>query len=142
MDSSVKNTQETIVDSGVARIKAVIHHQVPVSDLQNAAKWYVTTLGFELEREISSESTMAFLHLPDRGAAVHLVKTDDSTRLRITTEGKENYIIGFYCENIRALQQKLIDSGSSATLEDAGDCGWWLYFSDIDGNRYFAAEDK
>jgi len=40
------------------------------------------------------------------------------------------------------LQQKLIDSGITATLEDGGGCGWWLYFSDIDGNRYFAAEDK
>ncbi|QYR22718.1 VOC family protein [Paenibacillus sp. sptzw28] len=123
-------------------IKTVIHHQVPVSHLENAAQWYVNILGFELERPINSESKMAFLHLPDRGAAVHLIQTDDKTRLRISTEDKDNYIIGFYCENISELQQKLTDSGSPATLEDAGGCGWWLYFCDIDGNRYFAAEDK
>lgn len=123
-------------------IKSVIHHQVPVSHLEKAAQWYVNVLGFVLERPIDAGSRIAFLHLPDRGAAIHLIQTNDSTRLRIATEEKDNYIIGFYCENIRELQQRLIDSGCPAALEDGGRCGWWLYFSDIDGNRYFAAEDK
>ncbi|GAA4829460.1 hypothetical protein GCM10023310_02990 [Paenibacillus vulneris] len=123
-------------------IQSVIHHQVPVHDLERAANWYVNVLGFVLERPIVAGSTMAFLHLPDRGAAIHLIQTNDPTRLVIPTEGKDNYIIGFYCENVKELQQKLIDSGITATLEDGGGCGWWLYFSDIDGNRYFAAEDK
>jgi predicted enzyme related to lactoylglutathione lyase len=123
-------------------IKTVIHHQVPVSDLQRAVTWYVNCLGFELEREISSDSKIAFLHLPDRGAAVHLIQTNDKTRLSISSENGDNYIIGFYCENIKELQQKLSESGSQATFEDAGECGWWLHFSDLDGNRYFAAEDK
>ncbi len=123
-------------------LKTVIHHQVPVSNLEKAAKWYVDILGFELEKQIDSESKIAFLHLPDKGAAVHLIQTYSKTRLSIETAEKDNYIIGFYCENIKELQTKLINSGSTATFEDADGCGWWLYFSDIDGNKYFAAEDK
>jgi predicted enzyme related to lactoylglutathione lyase len=49
-------------------IKTVIHHQVPVSDLQRAVAWYVNCLGFELEKEISNDSKIALLHLPDRSS--------------------------------------------------------------------------
>lgn len=125
-------------------ITNVIHHQVPVSNLEKAAQWYVDILGFELEKPIDSESKRAFLHLPNKGAAVHLIQTDSKIRLGIETASaeKDNYVIGFYCENIKELQTKLMNSGSTVILEDAGSCGWWLFFNDMDGNKYFAAEDK
>ncbi|GIP38981.1 hypothetical protein J31TS4_22610 [Paenibacillus sp. J31TS4] len=123
-------------------LKTVIHHQAPVSNLEAAVEWYVNVLGFELQKPISPGSTIALLSLPERGASVHLIQTTDQTRLGLPSEEKDNYVVGFYCERIRELQQKLIESGCAAMLEDAGGCGWWLYFADPDGNRYFAAEDK
>lgn len=113
----------------------ISHVQVPVQDLEKAAEWYVQYLDCEF---LANFGDFALVRFKNDGVNIFLWKTSDETTASFTVNGKPRATIGFEVDDMDALREKILQSGTRieedglAAPDDEG--RRFLIFTDLYGN--------
>ncbi|MBH5319593.1 VOC family protein [Paenibacillus sp. GSMTC-2017] len=124
-------------------LKRVLCNYLPVSNVDQAAKWYADTFGLTVKKR---EPEGAILVLGDGQWIFLLESTSHSSANFITNqwdgEGYEMFSLTFEVDNIVDLHKKLRDTGAEAQpLVDHDGCGLQFKFKDPDGNKFNVWQD-
>ena len=109
---------------------------VPVTDVDRAKAFYVDQLGFNADHDFQVSDSLRFVQLTPPGSACAIVLGTGITTMAPGSQQGLQVVV----EDAEALRDELRDRGVDASDVDKQPWGWFVFFSDPDGNRWAAQQ--
>ncbi|MCJ8007096.1 VOC family protein [Lederbergia wuyishanensis] len=119
----------------ISYVKGINCIYLPVSNIQESAKWYVENLHLELLKEVHEHSTQAQLKISSE-QTIFLIKVANIFNLTyFEVDGNEQCVLTLEVSNIQQLHEKLRSNSIEIDdIEDNDGCGLSFKIKDPDGN--------
>ena len=105
---------------------------VPVSDVDRAKAFYVDQVGFNLDHDHRVTDELRFVQLTPPGSACSIVIGTGITKMLPGSQQGLQVVV----KDAEAVQKALRSRGVETTEIDKLPWGWFIYFSDPDGNTW------
>jgi catechol 2,3-dioxygenase-like lactoylglutathione lyase family enzyme len=105
---------------------------VPVTDVDRAKAFYVDQVGFHADHDHRVNDDLRFVQLTPPGSACSIVIGTGMTEMEPGSQTGLQVVV----DDAEALRQELIGRGVEASEVDKTPWGWFIFFSDPDGNRW------
>ena len=109
---------------------------VPVTDVDRAKAFYVDQVGFNADHDFTVTDSLRFVQLTPPGSACSIVIGTGITEM---APGSQQGLQGVV-DDAAALRDELRGRGVDASDVDKQPWGWFVFFSDPDGNRWAAQQ--
>ena len=109
---------------------------VPVTDVDRAKAFYVDQVGFNADHDIVVSDTLRFVQLTPPGSACSIVLGVGITEMAPGSQKGLQVVV----PDAEALRDELRGRGVDASDVDKQPWGWFVYFSDPDGNTWAAQQ--
>jgi predicted enzyme related to lactoylglutathione lyase len=105
---------------------------VPVSDVDRAKAFYVDQVGFNADHDHRVTDQLRFVQLTPPGSACSIVIGTGITKMEPGSQQGLQVVV----KDVEAVRQTLTSHGVETTEVDKQPWGWFIYFSDPDGNTW------
>ena len=105
---------------------------VPVSDVDRAKAFYVDQVGFILDHDHRVTDELRFVQLTPPGSACSIVIGTGITKMPPGSQQGLQVVV----KDAEAVQKALRSRGVETSEIDKQPWGWFIYFSDPDGNTW------
>ena len=105
---------------------------VPVSDVDRAKAFYVDQVGFNLDHDHRVTDELRFVQLTPPGSACSIVIGTGITKMVPGSQQGLQVVV----KDAEAVQKALRSRGVETSEIDKQPWGWFIYFSDPDGNTW------
>jgi predicted enzyme related to lactoylglutathione lyase len=105
---------------------------VPVSDVDRAKAFYVDQVGFNADHDHRVTDQLRFVQLTPPGSACSIVIGTGITKMEPGSQQGLQVVV----KDVEAVRQTLTSRGVETTEVDKQPWGWFIYFSDPDGNTW------
>ena len=109
---------------------------VPVSDVDRAKAFYVDQVGFDADHDHRISDELRFVQLTPPGSACSIVMGVGITEMAPGSQKGLQVVV----DDAQALRDELRAKGVDASDVDKQPWGWFVYFSDPDGNTWAAQQ--
>jgi len=109
---------------------------VPVTDVDRAKAFYVDQVGFIADHDFQVTDSLRFVQLTPPGSACSIVIGTGITEMAPGSQTGLQVVV----EDAAALRDELRVRGVDASDVDKQPWGWFVFFSDPDGNRWAAQQ--
>jgi catechol 2,3-dioxygenase-like lactoylglutathione lyase family enzyme len=109
---------------------------VPVSDVDRAKAFYVDQVGFNADHDHRVTDTLRFVQLTPPGSACSIMLGTGVTEMAPGSQRGLQIVV----PDAEALRDELRARGVDASDVDKQAWGWFVYFSDPDGNTWAAQQ--
>ncbi len=111
---------------------------IPVSDVDRAKAFYVDQVGFVADHDHTVTPTLRFVQLTPRGSACSIAFGLGLTPARPGSVEGLQIVVG----DIQAAHAELVERGVPCSQVQDLDWGYFVYFSDPDGNKWSVQQIK
>jgi predicted enzyme related to lactoylglutathione lyase len=105
---------------------------VPVSDVDRAKAFYVDQVGFNADHDHRVTDDLRFVQLTPPGSACSIVIGTGITKMAPGSQQGLQVVV----KDVEAVRQALTGRGVDTSEVDKQPWGWFIYFSDPDGNTW------
>jgi predicted enzyme related to lactoylglutathione lyase len=105
---------------------------VPVTDVDRAKAFYVDQVGFHADHDHQVTDQLRFVQLTPPGSACSIVIGTGITQMAPGSQKGLQVVVS----DVDAVRQELVGHGVETTPVDKQPWGWFIYFSDPDGNTW------
>jgi predicted enzyme related to lactoylglutathione lyase len=105
---------------------------VPVGDVDRAKAFYVDQVGFNLDHDHRVTDQLRFVQLTPPGSACSIVIGTGITKMEPGSQQGLQVVV----KDVEAVRQALTGRGVETSEVDKQPWGWFIYFSDPDGNTW------
>ena len=105
---------------------------VPVSDVDRAKAFYVDQVGFNADHDHRVTDELRFVQLTPPGSACSIVIGTGITKMAPGSQQGLQVVV----KDAEAVQKALRSRGVETSEIDKQPWGWFIYFSDPDGNTW------
>ena len=105
---------------------------VPVTDVDRAKAFYVDQVGFNADHDHQVTPDLRFVQLTPPGSACSIVIGTGITKMAPGSQQGLQVVV----KDVEAVRQALMGRGVQTTEVDRQPWGWFIYFSDPDGNTW------
>lgn len=105
---------------------------VPVSDVDRAKAFYVDQVRFNADHDHRVNDQLRFVQLTPPGSACSIVIGTGITKMEPGSQQGLQVVV----KDIEAMRQALTSRGVEMSEVDKQPWGWFIYFSDPDGNTW------
>ena len=105
---------------------------VPVADVDRAKAFYVDQVGFHLDHDHQVTDQLRFVQLTPPGSACSIVIGTGITEMAPGSQKGLQVVV----RDVEAIRQELAGRGVETGAVDKQPWGWFIYFSDPDGNTW------
>ena len=105
---------------------------VPVTDVDRAKAFYVDQVGFNADHDHKVTADLRFVQLTPPGSACSIVIGTGITKMAPGSQQGLQVVV----KDVEAVRQALTGRGVQTTEVDKQPWGWFIYFSDPDGNTW------
>jgi predicted enzyme related to lactoylglutathione lyase len=105
---------------------------VPVSDVDRAKAFYVDQVGFNADHDHRVTDQLRCVQLTPPGSACSIVIGTGITKMEPGSQQGLQVVV----KDVEAVRQTLTSRGVETTEVDKQPWGWFIYFSDPDGNTW------
>ena len=105
---------------------------VPVSDVDRAKAFYVDQVGFNADHDHRVRDALRFVQLTPPGSACSIVLGTGITEMAPGSQKGLQVVV----DDAEAARDELLSRGVDASDVDKQPWGWFVYFSDPDGNTW------
>ena len=105
---------------------------VPVSDVDRAKAFYVDQVGFNLDHDHRVTDELRFVQLTPPGSACSIVIGTGITKMTPGSQQGLQVVV----KDVEAVRQALTGRGVDTSEVNKQPWGWFIYFSDPDGNTW------
>jgi predicted enzyme related to lactoylglutathione lyase len=105
---------------------------VPVTDVDRAKAFYVDQVGFHPDHDHRVTDQLRFVQLTPPGSACSIVIGTGTTQMAPGSQKGLQVVVA----DVEAVRQALTGRGVETTEVDKQPWGWFIYFSDPDGNTW------
>ena len=105
---------------------------VPVSDVDRAKAFYVDQVGFNADHDHRVTDQLRFVQLTPPGSACSIVIGTGITKMAPGSQQGLQVVV----KDVEAVRQALTGRGVDTSEVDKQPWGWFIYFSDPDGNTW------
>jgi len=105
---------------------------VPVSDVDRAKAFYVNQVGFHADHDHQVTEQLRFVQLTPPGSACSIVIGTGITEMAPGSQKGLQVVV----DDVEAVRQQLAGHGVETSAVDKQPWGWFIYFSDPDGNTW------
>lgn len=105
---------------------------LPVSDPDRAKQFYVDQVGFNADHDHQVSDQLRFIQLTPPGSACSIAFGVGLTDAAPGSAPGLQIVV----DDAEAARKQLVDRGVAASDVQKLDWGWFVYFSDPDGNRW------
>jgi len=105
---------------------------VPVTDVDRAKAFYVDQVGFNADHDHKVTADLRFVQLTAPGSACSIVIGTGITKMKPGSQQGLQVVV----KDVEAVRQALTGRGVQTTEVDKQPWGWFIYFSDPDGNTW------
>ena len=109
---------------------------VPVTDVDRAKAFYVDQVGFNADHDFTVTDSLRFVQLTPPGSACSIVIGTGITEMAPGSQQGLQVVVA----DAAALRDELRGRGVDASDVDKQPWGWFVFFSDPDGNRWAAQQ--
>jgi catechol 2,3-dioxygenase-like lactoylglutathione lyase family enzyme len=109
---------------------------VPVTDVDRAKAFYVDQVGFHADHDHRVTDTLRFVQLTPPGSMCSIVLGTGITEMAPGSQKGLQLVV----DDAEALRDALRGRGVDASDIDRQPWGWFVYFSDPDGNTWAAQQ--
>jgi predicted enzyme related to lactoylglutathione lyase len=105
---------------------------VPVSDVDRAKAFYVDQVGFNADHDHRVTDDLRFVQLTPPGSACSIVIGTGITKMAPGSQQGLQVVV----KDVEAVRQALTGRGVDTSEVNKQPWGWFIYFSDPDGNTW------
>jgi predicted enzyme related to lactoylglutathione lyase len=105
---------------------------VPVTDVDRAKAFYVDQVGFNADHDHKVTGDLRFVQLTPPGSACSIVIGTGITKMAPGSQQGLQVVV----KDVEAVRQALTGRGVQTSEVDKQPWGWFIYFSDPDGNTW------
>ena len=105
---------------------------VPVADVDRAKAFYVDQVGFHADHDHQVTDQLRFVQLTPPGSACSIVIGTGITEMAAGSQKGLQVVVS----DVEAVRQELARRGVVTSAVDKQPWGWFIYFSDPDGNTW------
>ena len=105
---------------------------VPVSDVDRAKAFYVDQVGFNADHDHRVTDQLRFVQLTPPGSACSIVIGTGITKMTPGSQQGLQVVVN----DVEAVRHELTSRGVETSEVDKQPWGWFIYFSDPDGNTW------
>ena len=105
---------------------------VPVSDVDRAKAFYVDQVGFNADHDHQVTDQLRFVQLTPPGSACSIVIGTGITKMTPGSQQGLQVVVN----DVEAVRHELTSRGVETSEVDKQPWGWFIYFSDPDGNTW------
>jgi len=105
---------------------------VPVTDVDRAKAFYVDQVGFHADHDHQVTDQLRFVQLTPPGSACSIVIGTGITEMAPGSQKGLQVVVS----DVEAVRQELARRGVVTSAVDKQPWGWFIYFSDPDGNTW------
>jgi predicted enzyme related to lactoylglutathione lyase len=105
---------------------------VPVTDVDRAKAFYVDQVGFNADHDHQVTPDLRFVQLTPPGSACSIVIGTGITKMAPGSQQGLQVVV----KDVEGVRQALMGRGVQTTEVDRQPWGWFIYFSDPDGNTW------
>jgi catechol 2,3-dioxygenase-like lactoylglutathione lyase family enzyme len=105
---------------------------VPVTDVDRAKAFYVDQVGFHADHDHQVTDQLRFVQLTPPGSACSIVIGTGITEMAPGSQKGLQVVVS----DVEAIRQELAARGVATSAVDKQPWGWFIYFSDPDGNTW------
>jgi predicted enzyme related to lactoylglutathione lyase len=105
---------------------------VPVTDVDRAKAFYVDQVGFNADHDHKVTPDLRFVQLTPPGSACSIVIGTGITKMAPGSQQGLQVVV----KDVEAVRQALTGRGVQTTEVDKQPWGWFIHFSDPDGNTW------
>ncbi len=105
---------------------------VPVADVDRAKAFYVDQVGFHADHDHQVTPDLRFVQLTPPGSACSIVIGTGITKMAPGSQQGLQVVV----KDVEKVRQALTGRGVKTTEVDRQPWGWFIYFSDPDGNTW------
>jgi predicted enzyme related to lactoylglutathione lyase len=105
---------------------------IPVTDVDRAKAFYVDQVGFNADHDHRVTDGLRFVQLTPPGSACSIVLGEGVTEMAPGSQKGVQVVIA----DAEAARRQLVANGVEASEVDKQPWGWFVYFSDPDGNTW------
>ena len=105
---------------------------VPATDVDRAKAFYVDQVGFNADHDHQVTPNLRFVQLTPPGSACSIVIGTGITKMKPGSQQGLQVVV----KDVEAVRQALTGRGVQTTEVDKQPWGWFIYFSDPDGNTW------
>jgi predicted enzyme related to lactoylglutathione lyase len=109
---------------------------VPVTDVDRAKAFYVDQVGFHADHDHQVTDQLRFVQLTPPGSACSIVIGTGITEMAPGSQKGLQVVVN----DVEAVRQELVGRGVETSAVDKQPWGWFIYFSDPDGNTWSAQQ--
>lgn len=109
---------------------------VPVTDVDRAKAFYVDQVGFTADHDLQVSNSLRFVQLTPPGSACSIVMGTGITEMAPGSQKGLQVVV----EDAAALRDELRSRGVEVSDVDKQPWGWFVFFSDLDGNTWAAQQ--
>lgn len=105
---------------------------VPVTDVDRAKAFYVDKIGFNADHDFQVTDDLRFVQLTPPGSACSIVIGTGITQMAPGSQKGLQVVV----DDVEATRQELAGRGVETSDVEVHPWGWFIYFSDPDGNSW------
>ena len=105
---------------------------VPVTDVDRSKAFYVDQVGFHADHDHKVTPDLRFVQLTPPGSACSIVIGTGITKMTPGSQQGLQVVV----KDVEAVRQALTTRGVTTSEVDKQPWGWFIYFSDPDGNTW------
>ena len=105
---------------------------VPVTDVDRAKAFYVDKIGFNADHDHRVTDDLRFVQLTPPGSACSIVIGTGITQMAPGSQKGLQVVV----DDVEAVRKELAGRGVVTSEVDIQPWGWFIYFSDPDGNTW------
>jgi catechol 2,3-dioxygenase-like lactoylglutathione lyase family enzyme len=105
---------------------------VPVTDVDRAKAFYVERIGFHADHDHQVTDQLRFVQLTPPGSACSIVIGTGITQMAAGSQKGLQVVVA----DVKAAKEQLAQRGVETGEIDKQPWGWFIYFSDPDGNTW------
>ena len=105
---------------------------VPVADVDRAKAFYVDQVGLHADHDHQVTADLRFVQLTPPGSACSIVIGTGITKMTPGSQQGLQVVV----KDVEAMRQALTGRGVKTSEVDRQPWGWFIYFSDPDGNTW------
>ena len=109
---------------------------IPVTDVDRAKAFYVDQVGFHADHDHQVTDQLRFVQLTPPGSACSIVIGTGTTEMAPGSQKGLQVVVS----DVEAVRQELAGRGVKTSAVDKQPWGWFIYFSDPDGNTWSAQQ--